>query len=44
VINLDRTFNDQSAHRPFLAGDNDKVGFNADHYPDPRFAGDADRV
>jgi ribose transport system substrate-binding protein len=32
VINLDRRFNDQSAYRMFLAGDNYKVGFNAGTY------------
>jgi ribose transport system substrate-binding protein len=32
VINLDRKFNDQSAYRLFLAGDNYKVGFNAGQY------------
>jgi ribose transport system substrate-binding protein len=32
VINLDRKFNDQSAYRMFLAGDNYKVGFNAGNY------------
>ena len=32
VINLDRKFNDASAYRMFLAGDNYKVGFNAGKY------------
>jgi ribose transport system substrate-binding protein len=32
VINLDRKFNDASAYRMFLAGDNYKVGFNAGTY------------
>jgi ribose transport system substrate-binding protein len=32
VINLDRKFNDASAYRMFLAGDNYKVGFNAGNY------------
>jgi ribose transport system substrate-binding protein len=32
VINLDRKFNDASAYRLFLAGDNYKVGYNAGTY------------
>jgi len=32
VINLDRKFNDASAYRMFLAGDNYKVGYNAGKY------------
>lgn len=32
VINLDRKFNDASAYRMFLAGDNYKVGYNAGVY------------
>jgi ribose transport system substrate-binding protein len=32
VINLDRKFNDASAYRMFLAGDNYKLGFNAGGY------------
>lgn len=32
VINLDRKFNDASAYRMFLAGDNYKVGYNAGTY------------
>lgn len=32
VINLDRKFNDASAYRLFLAGDNYKVGYNAGLY------------
>jgi ribose transport system substrate-binding protein len=32
VINLDRKFNDASAYRMFLAGDNYKVGYNAGNY------------
>jgi ribose transport system substrate-binding protein len=32
VINLDRRFNDASAYRMFLAGDNYKVGYNAGTY------------
>lgn len=32
VINLDRKFNDASAYRMFLAGDNYKLGFNAGSY------------
>ena len=32
VINLDRKFNDASAYRMFLAGDNYKLGFNAGTY------------
>ena len=32
VVNLDRKFNDASAYRMFLAGDNYKVGYNAGTY------------
>ena len=42
VINLDRKFNDQSAYRLFLAGDNYKVGFNAGTYIGRKLQGKAD--
>ncbi len=44
VINLDRKFNDQSAYRLFLAGDNYKVGFNAGTYIGKKLQGKADAV
>jgi ribose transport system substrate-binding protein len=44
VINLDRKFNDQSAYRMFLAGDNYKVGFNAGTYIGKKLNGKADAV
>ncbi len=44
VINLDRKFNDQSAYRLFLAGDNYKVGFNAGQYIGKKLKGKADAV
>lgn len=44
VINLDRQFNDQSAYRTFLAGDNYKVGFNAGTYIGQKLEGNADAV
>jgi ribose transport system substrate-binding protein len=44
VINLDRKFNDQSAYRMFLAGDNYKVGFNAGTYIGKKLKGKADAV
>ena len=44
VINLDRQFNDQSAYRLFLAGDNYKVGFNAGTYIGRKLEGKADAV
>lgn len=44
VINLDRKFNDQSAYRLFLAGDNYKVGFNAGTYIGRKLQGKADAV
>jgi len=44
VINLDRKFNDQSAYRLFLAGDNYKVGFNAGQYIGQKLKGKADAV
>ena len=44
VINLDRKFNDQSAYRMFLAGDNYKVGFNAGTYIGKKLKGKSDAV
>lgn len=44
VINLDRKFNDQSAYRLFLAGDNYKVGFNAGQYIGRKLQGRTDAV
>lgn len=44
VVNLDRKFNDQSAYRLFLAGDNYKVGFNAGTYIGQKLKGKADAV
>ncbi len=44
VINLDRKFNDQSAYRMFLAGDNYKVGFNAGTYIGNKLKGKSDAV
>ncbi len=44
VVNLDRKFNDQSAYRLFLAGDNYKVGFNAGQYIGQKLKGKADAV
>jgi len=44
VVNLDRKFNDQSAYRLFLAGDNYKVGFNAGQYIGKKLKGKADAV
>lgn len=44
VINLDRKFNDQSAFRLFLAGDNYKVGFNAGQYIGGKLKGKTDAV
>ncbi len=44
VINLDRKFNDQSAYRLFLAGDNYKVGFNAGTYIGEKLQGRTDAV
>ena len=44
VINLDRRFNDQSAYRMFLAGDNYKVGFNAGTYIGNKLKGKSDAV
>ncbi|MEO6503485.1 MAG: substrate-binding domain-containing protein [Jatrophihabitantaceae bacterium] len=44
VINLDRQFNDQSAYRMFLAGDNYKVGFNAGTYIGQKLKGKSDAV
>lgn len=44
VINLDRKFNDQSAYRLFLAGDNYKVGFNAGQYIGQKLKGKSDAV
>lgn len=44
VINLDRKFNDQSAYRMFLAGDNYKVGFNAGNYIGQKLKGKSDAV
>ena len=44
VINLDRKFNDQSAYRLFLAGDNYKVGFNAGQYIGRKLKGKSDAV
>ncbi|HEX8498599.1 MAG TPA: substrate-binding domain-containing protein, partial [Actinomycetales bacterium] len=44
VINLDRKFNDQSAFRLFLAGDNYKVGFNAGTYIGKKLQGKSDAV
>jgi ribose transport system substrate-binding protein len=44
VINLDRKFNDQSAYRLFLAGDNYKVGFNAGQYIGEKLKGKSDAV
>jgi ribose transport system substrate-binding protein len=44
VINLDRRFNDQSAYRMFLAGDNYKVGFNAGTYIGQKLKGKSDAV
>jgi len=44
VINLDRKFNDQSAYRLFLAGDNYKVGFNAGQYIGEKLEGKSDAI
>lgn len=44
VVNLDRKFNDQSAYRLFLAGDNYKVGFNAGTYIGKKLQGKTDAV
>jgi ribose transport system substrate-binding protein len=44
VINLDRKFNDQSAYRMFLAGDNYKVGFNAGTYIGKKLKGKSNPV
>ena len=44
VINLDRKFNDQSAYRLFLAGDNYKVGFNAGQYIGEKLKGKSDAI
>jgi ribose transport system substrate-binding protein len=44
VINLDRQFNDRSAYRMFLAGDNYKVGYNAGTYIGKKLKGKADAV
>ena len=44
VINLDRKFNDQSAYRLFLAGDNYKVGWNAGQYIGQKLKGKSDAV
>jgi len=44
VINLDRKFNDQSAFRLFLAGDNYKVGFNAGQYIGQKLKGKTDAI
>ncbi len=44
VVNLDRAFNDQSAYRLFLAGDNYKVGFNAGTYIGQKLKGKSDAV
>ncbi len=44
VVNLDRKFNDQSAYRLFLAGDNYKVGFNAGQYIGKKLKGKTDAV
>ena len=44
VINLDRKFNDQSAYRLFLAGDNYKVGFNAGQYIGQKLKGKSDAI
>jgi ribose transport system substrate-binding protein len=44
VINLDRKFNDASAYRMFLAGDNYKVGFNAGSYICSKLKGNKNAV
>jgi ribose transport system substrate-binding protein len=44
VINLDRKFNDQSAYRLFLAGDNCKVGWNAGQYIGQKLKGKTDAI
>jgi ribose transport system substrate-binding protein len=44
VINLDRKFNDASAYRMFLAGDNYRVGFNAGTYIGKKLKGKSDAV
>ena len=44
VINLDRQFNDKSAYRLFLAGDNYKVGFNAGQYIGEKLKGKSDAI
>jgi ribose transport system substrate-binding protein len=44
VINLDRKFNDASAYRMFLAGDNYKVGFNAGTYIGQKLKGKPNSV
>ncbi len=44
VINLDRQFNDRSAYRLFLAGDNYKVGFNAGTYIGEKLKGKSDAI
>lgn len=44
VINLDRQFNDRSAYRLFLAGDNYKVGFNAGTYIGQKLKGKSDAI
>ena len=44
VINLDRKFNDASAYRMFLAGDNYKVGYNAGIYIGKKLKGKTDAV
>ncbi|MCW2556827.1 MAG: sugar transporter substrate-binding protein [Mycobacterium sp.] len=44
VINLDRKFNDASAYRLFLAGDNYKVGYNAGTYIGQKLKGKSNAV
>ena len=44
VINLDRKFNDASAYRLFLAGDNYKVGYNAGTYIGQKLKGNSNAV
>ena len=44
VINLDRKFNDQSACRLFLAGDNYNVGWNAGQYIGQKLKGKTDAI
>lgn len=44
VINLDRKFNDASAYRLFLAGDNYKVGYNAGTYIGQKLKGQSNAV